>query len=59
MQYAGFGLLALALGGLAWWVARLMTSSNQNDGATHGGGLDDMNRDAWAGHDSTDATGGV
>jgi hypothetical protein len=59
MQYAGFGLLALALGGLAWWVARLMTSSNRNNGATHGGGLDDMNRDAWAGHDSTDATGGV
>jgi hypothetical protein len=46
MQYAGFGLFALALVGLAWWVSRLMTSSKRNDGATHGGGLDDMNRDA-------------
>jgi len=59
MQSAGFGLFALALVGLAWWVSRLMTSSQRNDGATHGGGLDDMNRDAWAAHDSTDATGGV
>jgi hypothetical protein len=49
MQYAGFGLVALALVGLAWWVSRLMTSSKRNDGATHGGGLDDINRDAMSG----------
>jgi hypothetical protein len=36
-----------------------MTSVQRNDGATHGGGLDDMNKDAWAAHDSTDAAGGV
>jgi hypothetical protein len=59
MQYAGFGLLALALVGVAWWVSRLMSSIKRNDDATHGGGLDDMNQDAWAAHDSTDATGGV
>ena len=59
MQSAGFGLFALALVGLAWWVSRLMTSSQRNDGATHGGGLDDMNWEAEAAHNSTDATGGV
>jgi hypothetical protein len=50
MQYAGFGLLALALVGVGWWVSRLMTSIKRNDGATHGGGLDDMNQDARAAH---------
>jgi hypothetical protein len=49
MQYAGFGLFALALVGVGWWVARLMTSSKRNDGATHGGGLEDMNSDAASG----------
>jgi hypothetical protein len=52
-------LFALALVGLAWWVSRLMTSSKRNDGATHGGGLDDMNWDAGAAHNGTDVTGGV
>jgi hypothetical protein len=59
MQYAGFGLLALALVGVAWWVSRLMTASKRNDGATHGGGLDDMNWDAAAAHNNTDDTGGA
>jgi hypothetical protein len=59
MQYAGLGLFALALVGLAWWVSRLMTSGGRNDGATHGGGLDDMNWDAGAAQNGTDDTGGV
>jgi hypothetical protein len=59
MQYVGFGLLALALVGLAWWVSRLMTSGQRNDGSTHGGGLDGVNPDAEAGYDSTDVAGGV
>jgi hypothetical protein len=59
MLYAKFGLFALLLFGGVWWMARMMTSVKRNDGATHGGGLDDMNRDAWAGHDSKDVTGDV
>jgi hypothetical protein len=47
MQYVVFASFAIGSIGIAWWVSRLMSSSKRNDGTTHGGGLDDLNRDAW------------
>jgi hypothetical protein len=55
MQYAAFGLFALAFLGIAWWVTRLMNSSKRNDGATHGASSEGS--DAWFADDSMDTTG--